>query len=121
MVRTKIEVNILSLKHNSRVMNIIIGSTTTTKDVLTKVLEKCRVRDSLDNYQLWATAKDKSQEGNVSSHIHSAVHSCLNDIHYQLHADMFMQEHLYTQIAKCTVAIHSGLPNSKQFTELILS
>ena len=63
MVRTKIEINISALKQRSRVMNIIIGSTTTTTDVLCKVLEKCRVRDPPDKYQLWATAKDKSRQG----------------------------------------------------------
>ena len=63
MVRTKIEVNISSLKQRSRVMNIIIGSTTTATDVLCKVLEKCRIRDPSGDYQLWATAKDKSQQG----------------------------------------------------------
>lgn len=63
MVRTKIEVDISSLKQRSRVMNIIIGSTTTATDVLCKVLEKCRIRDPPGDYQLWATAKDKSQQG----------------------------------------------------------
>ena len=65
MVRTKVEVNISSLKQRSRVMNIIIGSTTTAKDVLCKVLEKCRIRDPPDSYQLWATTKDKSKEGEL--------------------------------------------------------
>ena len=63
MVRTKIEVNISALKQHSRTMNIIVGSTTTAKDVLCKVLDKCRVKDPPDNYQLWITAKDKSQQG----------------------------------------------------------
>lgn len=66
MVRTKIEVNITSLKQRSRVMNIIIGSTTTAKDVLCKVLEKCRVKDPPDGYQLWAIAKDKSKKGGLN-------------------------------------------------------
>ena len=43
-------------------MNIIIGSTTTARDVLSKVLEKCRVSDPLESYQLWAVSKDKSQK-----------------------------------------------------------
>ena len=63
MVRTKIEVNISALKQRSRLMNIIIGSTTTAKDVLSKVLEKYRVREPPDNYQLWAVTKDKSKKG----------------------------------------------------------
>ena len=65
MVRTKIEVNISSLKQRNRTMNIIIGSTTTARDVLCKVLEKYRVKEPPDDYQLWAVAKDKSQQGEM--------------------------------------------------------
>ena len=84
MGRTKIEVNISSVKsRGNRAMNIIIGSTTTAKDVLSKVLEKCRVSDPLEKYQLWAVAKDNSQQG-LLSHDHNCECECvctLSDFH----------------------------------------
>lgn len=63
MVRTKIEVNVSALNQKSKAMNIIIGSSTTAKDVLVKVLEKLKVREPPDKYQLWAITRDKSQPG----------------------------------------------------------
>lgn len=58
MVRTKIEINVSALGQRTKSMNMIIGSNTTSADVLHKVLEKFRMRESPSKYQLLAVAKN---------------------------------------------------------------
>lgn len=58
MVRTKIEINVSALGQRTKSMNMIIGSNTTSADVLHKVLEKFHMRESPGKYQLLAVAKN---------------------------------------------------------------
>lgn len=58
MVRTKIEINVSTLGQRTKSMNMIIGSNTTSEDVLRKVLEKFHMRESPAKYQLLAVAKN---------------------------------------------------------------
>ena len=58
MGRTKIEINVSALGQRTKVMNMIIGSNTTSEDVLRKVLEKFHIRQSPSKYQLLAIARN---------------------------------------------------------------
>ncbi len=67
MVRTKIEIDISALGQRNKIMNIIIGSNTTSRDVIRKVLEKVRLRDPLSKFQLLSVAKnDSNHQGNYT-------------------------------------------------------
>ena len=60
-MRTKIEVNYSVLGvHGSRAMHIVVGATTTSADVIIKVLEKTGRQEPPVKYQLWAVARDSS-------------------------------------------------------------
>jgi len=61
MARTKIELNVSVLGQRSRVMHVVVRSTTTCAEVMLKALQKCRVDDPPIKYQLWVVAKDNSK------------------------------------------------------------
>lgn len=58
MGRTKITVDVAVLGHRGRALHVVLGSSTTSSEVIRKVLEKCRVSDSPLKYQL-AVVSDK--------------------------------------------------------------
>lgn len=67
MVRTKIEINVSALGKTTKTMNMVIGSNTTAADVIRKVLEKFRMRESPTKFQLLTIAKnDAGSQGMFS-------------------------------------------------------
>ena len=68
MPRIKIKVHITALQQRTKSMNIIIGSGTTAVNVISKVLDKYKVRDPPNKFQLWAVTETRghSQKGSIS-------------------------------------------------------
>lgn len=58
MVRTKIEIDVSALGQRTKAMNMIVGSNTTSIDVIRKVLEKFHMREPTSKYQLFAVSKN---------------------------------------------------------------
>ena len=61
MARSKIELNVSVLGQRSRVMHVVVRSTTTCAEVMLKAMQKCRVDEPPMKYQLWVVAKDNSK------------------------------------------------------------
>ena len=68
MVRTKIEIDVSALHLHTKSINIIIGSNTTTRDVIGKILEKFRLQESPAKFQFLALPiKDTGRSNNIKA------------------------------------------------------
>ena len=71
MVRTRIEVNISCLGVRTKTMSVIVGSKSTTSDVIHKVLEKFHRQESQEKFQLLAVAKNDAGSQGKYTHMKS--------------------------------------------------